>query len=264
MTKEGPEIVGSGSSYYASMGEQQYAAKINTPAKSPEYFDQFHKPMLERLKQKFGTPIGVLDVACGPAFELEFFTNDPDVILFASDISPDILPQVQARLPQAHLFAMDASKSVLADNIVEMGMLVNAMIYVPADMLKTMYGALKPGGEAALNFRVFSNPHNKAFYDYYTTHGGVITEKPYTIETPEGSKTFTVQVLDYTACVKDDGTPDTDIRQLGEQMYFENIEDVQALLDASGFEVLEHSLFNFSSPVNPDNQVDVFVLKKPE
>ena len=73
-----------------------------------------------------------------------------------------------------------------------------------------------------------------------------------------------MKVLDYTQCVNNDGTPDNQIRQLAQQIYFESVDDAKKLIEAVGFEQTGHEQFEFSSPVNPNNQIDVFVLRKPK
>lgn len=258
------EIEGSGSSYYKNMGAERYREKINTPAKSSEYFNLFNKPIIERAKEKFGSNITMLDIACGPADELDFIKNDPNIKIIATDISPDILSSVKEKLGNdALIFANDSSLSAIKDNVAEVGMLVNALIYVPDKMLKTMYDALKQGGECSVNFRVFGNEHNNAFYNYYREHQGKIIDQELNILVPGGKKRFFVKVLDYTECVNDDGSPDEAIRHLGQQTYFQSTEDIKELIKLIGFEEVEHSQFQFSSPVNPKNEIDVYILRKP-
>lgn len=126
-----------------------------------------------------------------------------------------------------------------------------------------MHKALKPDGQCAVNFRIFGNEHNETFYNYYVQRGGKILDKTLTIETPEGEKTFDLKVLDYTECVNDDGTPDMSIRQLMQQSYFQSTDDVEKLIKIIGFEQTQHTQFEFASPVNPNNQIDVYILKKP-
>ncbi len=257
-------ITGPGSNYFQNMNPDAYRARVNTPAKNPEYFRKFHQLIIDRAKVKFGIPIRVLDIACGPADELDFIKGDKDVQIIATDISPAILSSVKAKLgDRAEIFASDSSFPAIRENIAEVGMLVNAMIYVPDKMLSAMHRGLKQGGECAVNFRIFSNPNNKVFYDYYIKRGGKILDRELVIETAEGPKTLQVKVLDYTECLNDDGTPDIIIRQLAQQMYFQSVDDVKELIKITGFEELDHSKFDFASPVNPNNQVDVFIIKKP-
>lgn len=259
------KIEGSGSGYYAGgVNTEKYHERINTPAKSPEYFERFHKPMIERVKARFPErPITVLDIACGPASELDFLKDDTDVRVIASDISPDILPEVKKRLREdSLLFAADASHSPIKNESIEAGMLVNAVVYVPDKMLETMHSALKSGGECAVNFRIFSNEHNHAFYEYYTARGGVILENELRVQDGDTWKTFPLKVLDYRNYTGADDADTKQIRQLGQQSYFVSAADAEELARIKGFEVIEHSLFNFASPVNKNNQVDVFVLKK--
>jgi hypothetical protein len=47
-------IEGSQGDYFGAMDANQYRAKINTPAKNPEYFSKFHLPMINRAKERAG------------------------------------------------------------------------------------------------------------------------------------------------------------------------------------------------------------------
>lgn len=255
-------IQGSGSAYYANMDPDGYKARINTPANSPEYFNTFHKPMLERARERVGEgALTILDVACGPAMELQFFDEEIHgaLTLVATDISPDILPSVRERYGNTVLaFAADVCHSPLRSGVADVALLVNAMIYSPAGMLQAVTGALKAEGEVAVNFRDFSNPHNAAFYEYYLSHGGVLLDREIQV-----SKTpLEVKVLDYTNCVDDDGEPEQAIRQLGQQLYFTSPADIEAVATSTGLQVVSRAPFQFESPVNPNNEIDVFVLKK--
>ncbi|RJR13846.1 class I SAM-dependent methyltransferase [Candidatus Parcubacteria bacterium] len=257
-------IKGPGTDYYKHMDSAVYERRINTPAKSPEYFEQFHKPLVERAKERFGTPIHVLDIACGPANELEFFKNDPDVIPIATDISEKILQEAKDKIGEkAHLFASDVTLPAIRENSVEAGMLVNAMVYVPDKMLSAMHQALKPGGECVVNLRLFNNIRNKVFYGSYAERGGNLFDRELTVDIEGVSHVFKMKVLDYTECVNKDGTPDLEIRQLGQQMYFQSVEDVEKLIKGIGYEIVDHKTFQFASPVNPKNEVDVYTLQKP-
>lgn len=126
-----------------------------------------------------------------------------------------------------------------------------------------MFRALKSGGECSVNFRVYGNSYNDIFYNYYTERKGELFDRNLRIETNEEVKSFDVKVLDYTQCVNDDGTADAQIRQLIQQIYFTSTQDIVALITASGFKIQSQAQFHFSSPVNPDNEIEVFNLVKP-
>jgi hypothetical protein len=260
------EITGSNADYYANMGSAGYAARINTPAKNPYYFELFHLPVIENAFDRSVGPkiITLLDIACGPAFELGFVKDHPAIDIIATDISPDIMPEVRDRLgSRALVFASDASHRATQTEVADVGMIVNAMIYVPDKMLESMAAALKPAGECVVNFRNFSNPYNKDFYDYYTQRGGVILDRKIETGIDEDRKhTFEVKVLDYTECVDDEGKPDTVIRQLGQQLYFTSREDMTRMIESTGLAIVSRKSFDFSSPVNSHNQIDVFTLQK--
>jgi hypothetical protein len=258
-------IAGSGTNYYDHMDGDVYASKINTPARSSEYFEQFHLPIIETAHARnLSARVTVLDIACGPAFELDFVMALDYIDAIATDISPAILPEVQKRLGKnALVFASDSSDSALRPNIADAGMIVNAMVYVPDKMLGAMENALKPGAECAVNFRDFGNPHNDAFYKYYTDRGGVILDRQFTVEADDSVNEFGVKVLEYKDCVNDDGTADKEIRKLGQQLYFASVDDIVRFVGTCGMDMVKHDKFDFSSPVNDHNQIDVFTLQKP-
>ena len=252
-----------GTGFYRQMDAQAYRETINTPARNPEYFARFHKPMVERAKQKFGTPVHVLDIACGPAFELDFLKDDKDLRLIASDISPKILEEARSRIGNnAVFFEMDARSPELRLNSIEAGILVNAVIYIPDKMLETMFKALRPGGECAVNFRLYDNPYNRPLFDHHVQRNGKIIDQELNVK--GRTEPFRMKTLDHAERITEDGTPDEKIRGLGQQTYFQSIADVEELIRLIGFEIVEHSKFNFASPANPDNQIDVFILRKPE
>jgi len=56
--------------------------------------------------------------------------------------------------------------------------------------------------------------------------------------------------------------PDLQIRRLVQQIYFKNVYDIEELIRMTGFQKVKHKTFNFASPVNENNQIDVFILKK--
>lgn len=50
---------------------------------------------------------------------------------------------------------------------------------------------------------------------------------------------------------------------LGSQLFFQGIEDIQKLIKIVGFEIVEHTPFQYESPTNTNNETDVYSLKKP-
>lgn len=255
-------LAGSGSTYHANMDTADYAAHINTPAGRVDYYEQFHEPVLAHARELAGARRPrMLDIACSPGFELDFIPEDIEV--FATDISPDILPEVQRRLgDRAMFFAADASNTALRPGFADAGMMVNAMIYVPGQMLWTMFNALQPGAQCAVNFRSFNNPNNAVFYDHYLERGGILTEADLKVT---DDVHLSVVGLDYRGCVTDDEPPKPDekLQRLGTQTYLGSVGDMVTLVTASGFEIVSHEPYQFPSPVNPCNEVDVFILQKP-
>ncbi len=258
------EIKGSGKDYYKNMTPDLYREYIHTPSRNPEYFALFHKPLIDRAKARFGSPIRLLDIACGPADELDFIKDDKDVRIIATDISMEILPHVKEKLgDQAFVFANDTAHNAIAENVADAGIMVNAMIYVPDKMLLTMFKALKPGAECVMNIRVQAN--NESFRAAVAQVNGIVTEKKLKVQTPEGLKVFDIAVYDTSQITKDDGSPNLALRQMGQQIYFEKVEDVRELISLVGFIEKDHSQFKYEFPQKSFvNTVEVFVLQKPE
>ncbi len=262
--KENAIIKGSGPDFYKHMSPDSYREKINTPARNEDYFWRYNQPMVERAKLKFGSPIHIIDIACGPADELDYFKDDKDVKFIVTDISPDILPHVRDRLgPQVSAFASDANHPAVKENIAEAGILLNAMIYTPDKMLETMYTALKPGAQCSVNFRIYSLNQN-IFRMFNKKAQGQTFNRDLRVQTKTRSKTFSVKVIDFSTAMSKDGSPDIALRQVGQQMYFKSIKDVEELIKMIGFKVIEHSKFEYKSPTKINASVDVLIIEKPE
>ena len=135
---------------FGDMSVATYGAKVNTPAKNPDYFRLFHALLVERAVKSKAGKVVLLDVACGPAQELDFFKDDKRVELVGVDIAQDLLTAAQARLPFAKFFCWDVRQtpplpSDIAPGSVDVGIALNAMIYVPDKMLGALGYGLKIG-----------------------------------------------------------------------------------------------------------------------
>ena len=254
------EIVGSGSGYYKHMDADIYRENITSPSRNREYLRRFLRPIIQHAKNRFGSPIRVLDIACGPADELDFIKHDPDIQIIATDISPDILPYVKAEIGRdVIVFASDSNFPAFKDGIAEAGILINAVIYVPDKMLEAMYRGLKPGGQCTVNFSVF----NKESYDTFLRRKGEILDRELSVLTRNGQKNFNVKILETRELTKADGTPNLAMQHVGQQILFQSIDDVKELIKLTGFIEVEHSRFKFPSFSNLNNLIDVFILEKP-
>ncbi len=234
---------------YSVFSRGDYERKINSPSKSEAYFKKFHLPLLEHSSQHRDRPI-VLDVACGHAHEMAFF--DPSqAVLIGVDLSGPTLVAAKRRLPEVSFIQADVRDFKLP-NCADVAIAVNAVVYVPDLMVSTLADSLTNHGRAAVNFRNMNNPHNKPFYDHYLRDGASMSPLILKVEGEE----FTLQVLDYRGC------GDKKIRSLDRQMYFQSVDDIVRFLEISGLRIISHTPFHFSSPVNPDNEIDVFTLER--
>lgn len=242
-------------SKFGNMSETEFDKKINTPSSDLEYFNKFHKPLVERaIKRNKENPINLLDVACGYCHELNFLKDNEKVILWGLDISDKVLSVARKNLPRAKLITYDVRKDSLPFELgsMDVAIAVNAVVYCPDHMLKTLYDAIKKDGEVALNFRDYKNPYNRPFYQYYLDDGGEVYDQILKV----GNQEFILKVLDYRKY------RDKTIRNLDRQAYFQGRNDIERFIRTMGFEIVEHQPFNFKSPVNPDNQMDVYLLRK--
>ena len=260
------EFPGSGSSFYKGMTLERYYNTVDTPSNSLEYFEAFHKPLIERVKQRFGSPVHVFDMACGPADELKFIKDDPDVVIVATDISSKILPVAKETLTRTAtspnksplVFASEAEFPPFKENIAEAGIMVNAMAYDPDKMLETMYRALRPLGQCVVNFKIYSQLHSRNF----KALNGKESLRKFIVSTSSGSETFDVMVRDFSGYNKPDGSPDLALRSVGEQLYFLSVEDIKRLIELIGFKKVNYTNYK---PVNDTSfsATHVFVLEKP-
>lgn len=243
-------------SNFGGLNEEEYTSRINTPSKSSLYFEKFHKPLVNRAKgRNDGKPISLVDIACGYAHELDFIKGDLGVNLLGVDISDKVLVEARKRLPQAKFFTYDVRRCSLPYDraSIDAAIAVNAVVYCPDDMLGVIFESLKPNGEAVVNFKNFSNPYNRPFYEFYVADGGVISDQELKI----GDEKFALKVLDYQNCREEK------VRLLDRQVYFQSTADICRFIMVMGFEVVSHQTFHFRSPANPDNEMDVYTIKKP-
>jgi SAM-dependent methyltransferase len=252
---------------YGALSGQVYTSKINTPAKNPAYFERFHLPLIEAARtDNPRRRVVVADIACGHGFELEFMKGLPDVDLVGVDISAKVLQtSTRALLPDARLIAADVRwiEKTVEGGIADVGIALNAVVYEPVHMLGALMHVLRPGGRCAVNFRIFGNPFNDAFYTSYTSQGGRISDAEVVFERGATKETFVLKELDYRECT------DPDIRKLDRQLYFASSDgktfqsaDVLRLIELTGFRILGEDTFHFSSPANPDNEILVYTLQK--
>lgn len=237
-------------------GEIEYDRNINTPSKSEVYFKAFHEPLIAEAKSKSSKgKVTVLNVACGPGHEFEFMENDPTLRLVGLDISPQLIKQAQERYQgkpaEADFLLGDTRHSPIADNSVDAGFAVNAVIYSPDAVLDTLHRALKEGGKCAVNFRVFGNKFNGPFYDTQVKRGATLEDE----ELEVNGEKFKLKVVNYAT--------HADLPQLGRQVYFTSEEDIERFIAARGFVIDKHGKFHYASPDNKDNEVEVYTLRKP-
>lgn len=251
-----------GTPNYGALDEKTYRAKINTPAKNPLYFERFHKPLVDRAASAApGRKAVLVDIACGHALELDFLKDDSRVSLIGVDADPSSLASASKRLPGARFIEHDVRNEPplpLPRDFADAGIALNAVVYVPERMLAALKWGLRRGGECAVNFRIYGNPFNRRFYDYYVERGGSIRDEGLFVSAGGRSGHFTLAALDYTQC------DDPDIRNLAVQRYFKSKGDVERLIALIGLEILDSAPFHFASPVNPDNEIEVYTLRKRE
>lgn len=244
--------------HFEMLSESDYALRINTPARSAEYYRRFHQPVIEAAKGSCDGNIVVVNVACGPAFELDFFGNDPRINVIGFDIAIDpLIEALRKRLPGGMFVRGDVSYPPVREGVADMAIALNAIIYKPWEMLCALKHVLKPGGKAVVNFRNFLNPKNAEFYIFQCRHNSTIYDSEICIEVDGRVEKFRLKVVDYS------NSTDEKSRNLGHQRYFTSVDDMERFIGLSGLRIVRHETFNFSSPSNSNNEIDVYTLEKP-
>ena len=207
--------------HFGALSESDYTLRINTPARNPEYYRRFHKPIIDAAKEASDGDVTVVDVACGPAFELDFFGNDPRVKVIGFDIAIDpLIEALRNRFPRGIFARGDVSHCPIKEGIADVAIALNAMIYKPWEMLCALRHVLKPGGKAVVNFRNFSNPKNAEFYIFQCRRNSKIHDSEICVEVNGRVEKFRLKVVDYS------NSTDEKARNLGHQCYFTSTEDI--------------------------------------
>lgn len=234
----------------------EYDAIINTPSKNPAYFHKFHAPVIDEAKiHSHNGKVTVLGIASGPGNEFEFMKDDPNLQVIGFDLDPKFISQAHAKFKSSparlDFFVGDTRKPPFKESIADVAIAVNALIYNPGELLEAAYRGLKPGGKLVVNARIFGNEFNKPFYDTQTERGSTLEDE----ELEANGKSFKLKVVNYAT--------NKVLPQLGKQVYFTSEEDLEEFIKAKGFHLDKHDKFHFSSPDNPDNEVEVYTLQKP-
>lgn len=260
----------SGPRYHFEEGE--YRKKINSPSTSPEYFAQFIQPLIEKALQerssKSEDSVKLLDLACGHATALkqvEHIPGSEELEIFGIDLSAETLEKAEARFDLEHpnmnitFIAHDAEENLEhpEPSSIDIGIAINAMAYKQAHMLKTLFNALKPGGKCVINF--FIPGTNTPYIEYYQSNGCSLKQRTLDVEVDGFIKTYHLLVTDFA------NYPDEQLQKLGQQAFFQSIEDIRDIAEFIGFEVDDEAEFSFHSE-GIGNRVhnNVLTLKKPE
>ncbi len=239
-------------------GEINYDANINTPSRSLAYFETFHAPLIEEAKHQLESgSITILGIACGPGYEFEFMKDDPRLKIIGFDLDPQLIEQAinrfQGSIADTTYLVADTRKPLpIAKETADLAIAVNALIYNPDSLLDTARKHLKPNGKLVLNARLFNNPFNNPFFETQVERGATLENEEIEID---GEK-FTLKVVNYA---NHESLP-----QLGRQVYFTSQEDLEKFMQIRGFGISKHDKYHYASPDNPDNEVEVYVLQKPD
>lgn len=245
----------------------EYAAKINTPSQSPEYFSQFLLPVIQhgiQMAKAEGRKAQVLDVGCGHAHEithLETHDECSEVDITGLDISAPALtaareymaanhPKISAKFQEGDV----ESDTALAPNSFDGAFGVNAMAYKPGHFLKTLANSLRPGARACLNF--FVPEKNPAYIEYYRERGCIITDSTLEVETAAGVETYKIVITDFSQY------PDPNMQKLGKQMFFQSTDEIHRLVQSLGLEMKSEGKYEFASVANPKMDIDVLTMEK--
>ena len=95
----------------------------------------------------------VLDVGCGTGEAIAILRRErPGTCMLGCELSPELLPQVRARYPRAHLFAADAEQLAVRSGSCAAALSFGVLAHLadPAAALRELARTVRPGGMIAI------------------------------------------------------------------------------------------------------------------
>jgi len=219
---------------------------------SSEYHEAFHAPLITEAKKRNGGKATVVDVGCGTGKTIEFLNRDPDLTIIGIDRSLDALRQSTSRgMRNVLLVNADVKNSPIPDASADVGIAVGVMTFEPEAMMHMLRRTLKPNGECAVSFRLFS-AISEGSHTSFRAHHSRFSDRTLSAN----GQTFSMKMLDHSSSSNDRS------RVAGNQYYFQSIEDIERFVRTMGFDVVRHEPFAYTSQRSPREQIEVFRLRK--
>ncbi|MFA6213902.1 MAG: class I SAM-dependent methyltransferase [Candidatus Micrarchaeia archaeon] len=237
---------------FGAFDQSQYRNRAGTPSHDIEYFNKFHRPLIDKLGQKFGAPLRVLSIACGYGHELEFFKDDARLRITGIDMSKDMIEDDRKRFPGMEFAIVDVSRKRPPTEAFEGAIGVNAMIYCPDKMGNYAFRSIRPGGLAVINFTDASREENRPYFEACKQRGTI--DEKMTLEVK--GKKFELLVMDYTK-------REDICKNAGKQMFFTGRRCIEDFLGIVGFEIVLHGKYVYGTLGYNGILMDVYTLAKP-
>ncbi|MFA6458757.1 MAG: class I SAM-dependent methyltransferase [Patescibacteria group bacterium] len=240
---------------YSEYNPKNYQEKIHTPSSSREFFTEHLNPVIAEALGK-NQPVTVLNIGIGPGHEFDHseIKENPDLKVIGVDIDHVTLREhTRKRLPQSLLVAADIRHSPFDEKkeFADCGVVTNALMFNPKEVLEMLFASLKPDGKAVLNNSIFEliKPARKAR------------------QLAKGCQNFSVpinfgaEVVNFTA-IDYSNYQQAEYRKLGTQIYPSTLADAKKMLTLSGFQILDCKQFEYQKN-NKSAETTVFLVQKP-
>ncbi|VVB58501.1 Methyltransferase domain protein [Candidatus Anstonella stagnisolia] len=259
---------------FAVFNDAAYRKIIGSPSASREYFERFHKPLLEELQGgccKNGMCTGttgkkvLLDIACGHGHELEFLKDGNRIKIIGLELSRDVLLEYTRKsFPDAFFVAADVRASPLKHEFADAAIAANAVIYEQWEMLQVIFNSLKEGAKAVVNFTLLRAEEELG-------KGLLDTGAVSTVKVNANGREFRLRALDFSHGHADEGRLEGFVRakilgpslkSVGTQVHFRSIEDVEGFVQHAGFLIVGHETFQYANESGV-KETEVYTLQKP-
>jgi hypothetical protein len=234
--------------------------KISSPAPLREYYDQCHRPVLQDMKAQTGGKVRAIIVPCGPCEEVKFFHDDPEIVeCLGVDILDKFFEPALRAYPRMTFKQADVRRYCEPSDCMDIGIMVNGLVYHHVAMLHTLMTALRSGGKAVANVSIWEE--NQA-YENVVRGRNVIVIPPGSghdiqVTMPDG-KQRTIGMTGNDVSQHVDETK----RALGTQTFFHTLDDAVGLIEHSGLVIENVKPFSFEGSAGLVKN-RVFTLRKP-
>ncbi|MFH1546840.1 MAG: methyltransferase domain-containing protein [Patescibacteria group bacterium] len=239
---------------YSKYNQENYTKRIRTPSSSRDFFEKCINPIVTEVINKNEKAI-LLNIGIGPGHEFNHpkIKENPNLKVIGVDIDQaTLINHTRSRLPQALLVAANTKNSPFQKEFADCGVVINALMYNPKEVLQMLFESLKPDGKAILNDTIFER----------------IKEERKASQLASGCKNFPVEInfenetvnftaIDYTNHER------AETRNLGTQIYPTTQNDAEKMFTSSGFEIIKLERIPYEKD-GETGKTTVFVVQKPK